>query len=57
MIIRMKITKEYSNASKYIAASHMAINAYNDLHRIPTLEEAKKYSRFSSESGIIWTYM
>ena len=57
VIFRIKITKEYKKVSKYIAASHMATNAYKDLQRIPTLEEVKKYSRFSVESGIVWTFL
>lgn len=57
MIFRMKITKENIKAAKYIAASHMATNAYNELGRIPTLEEVKKYSRFSKNCNIIWTFM
>ena len=57
MIFRMKITKEYKKASKYVAAGNMATNAYNKLGRIPTLEETKKYSRFSVNNGIVWTYI
>ena len=44
------------NGSKYPlarfhAAEHMAINAYNDLKRIPTLKEVRRYSRFSKLCG------
>lgn len=52
VIYEMKISKRLYKTSKFVAASHMATNAYNKLQRIPTLEEVKKYSRFSSNSKI-----
>lgn len=33
------------------AAEHMMINAYNSIKRVPTIEEAKKFSRFSLNCG------
>lgn len=38
-------------AGKYHAAEHMAINAYEKLHRVPQLDEIKKFSRFSKNCG------
>ena len=35
---------------RFEAASNMVTNAYNDLKRVPTLEEVRKYSRFSKIS-------
>lgn len=39
------------NLYKYHAAEHMVINAFYDLHRVPTLEEIKNYSRYSNSCG------
>lgn len=36
---------------KFHAAEHMIVNAYSKLHRIPSLEELRKYSRFSTRCG------
>lgn len=36
---------------KYHSAEHMIISAYNDLNRIPSIEEVWKYSRFSNTCG------
>lgn len=36
---------------RFHSAEHMAINAYNKLNRIPTLNELKKSSRFSNSCG------
>lgn len=36
---------------RFHGAEHMAINCYEDLGRIPTLEEIKRYSRFSDYCG------
>lgn len=38
-------------ATKFHSAEHMAVNAYNDLHRVPTIEEIKRYSCFSKICG------
>ena len=35
------------------AAEHMAINAYEQLQRIPTLDEIKNFSRFSKDCGFM----
>lgn len=49
---KMKLKKgRECSIAKFHAAEHMAINAYKKLQRIPTLEEAKKYSRFSKNCG------
>lgn len=50
IIYILKFGKEKS-VGRYHAAEHMAINAYNTLHRIPTVEEVKKFSRFSKNCG------
>ena len=34
------------------AAEHMVIKAYNTLHRVPTINEARKFSRFTPNCGI-----
>lgn len=47
---KSKKGKQYSRCT-FHAAEHMAINAYESLQRIPTLDEAKKYSRFSKGCG------
>ena len=39
------------STAKYHAAEHMAINAYEKLQRIPTLDEVKTFSRFSENCG------
>lgn len=50
IIRNLKFGKDKS-AGRYHAAEHMSINAYNTLHRIPTVEEVKKFSRFSKNCG------
>lgn len=39
-------TEKYQLRCKYHSAEHMAVNAMNKLHRVPNLEEIKKFSRF-----------
>ncbi len=39
------------STARYHAAEHMVINAYRKLKRIPTFEEVKKSSRFSTKCG------
>lgn len=39
------------NTARFHSAEHMSINAYQQLQRIPTLEEVKKFSRFSPFCG------
>lgn len=48
--MKLKKGKNYSKA-KFHAAEHMVINAYKKLQRIPKLEEAKRFSRFSKMCG------
>lgn len=48
--MKSKNGKERSLA-KFHAAEHMAINAYQKLQRVPTLEEVKKISRFIAKCG------
>ena len=51
-ILNLKFTT-YNGLSpgRFHAAEHMVINAYLDSQRIPTLDEIKKYSRFSKKCG------
>lgn len=37
--------------AKYHSAEHMAVNAHRKLHRVPTLEEIRFYSRFCKQCG------
>ena len=41
------------SAVKFHSAEHMAVNAYEQLQRIPTLGEIKCFSRFSSKCGFM----
>lgn len=43
--------KKTSAMFRFHGAEHMAINCYEDLGRIPTLDEIKRYSRFSDYCG------
>lgn len=43
----------FKDLPKFHAAEHMAINAYEKLGRIPTIEELKKASRFSNLCGSV----
>ena len=36
---------------RFHAAEHMAVNAYNTLQRVPTMDELREFSRFSSSCG------
>lgn len=56
IILEFKFGSATSTA-KYVAASHMATNAYRDLQKVPTLEEVKKYSMYSADCRIIWTFI
>lgn len=46
--IERKIEK---NAYKFHSAEHMVLNAYRKLKRVPSLDEIRKYSRFSNYCG------
>lgn len=48
--IKSKNSEDYS-LGKFHSAEHMACHAYEKLKRIPTLDEAKKYSRFHKRCG------
>lgn len=48
--IKSKNGKRYS-LGKYHSAEHMAIAAYKSMQKIPTIEEAKQFSRFSKACG------
>lgn len=50
-VMLIQISKTQGNMFKFHSAEHMAINAINDLQRVPTLEELKGYSRFSNNCG------
>lgn len=39
--------EEFKATRRYHGAEHAVINAYYDLHRVPTLEEIKQYSNWS----------
>ena len=39
------------STAKFHGAEHMSIQAYNELNRLPTLEEVKKFSRFDKYCG------
>ena len=53
-IYELKAPKGDSHSTaRFIAASHKVTNAYTDLQRIPTVEEARKYSSFSFNSRFI----
>jgi len=41
---------EHSTA-RYHSAEHMVVNAYNQFGRVPSIEEAKQFSRFSKHCG------
>lgn len=42
--------KKSPNISKYTAAVNQVVNAYEKLNRIPSLEEAKSYSMYDTDS-------
>ena len=44
-----------TNAFKFHAAEHMALNAYRALNRVPSLEEIYNYSPISNSCGINFT--
>ena len=43
----------FVSLAKFHAAEHMAINAYEQLQRIPSLDEIKSFSRFSKDCGFM----
>ena len=50
LIATLKLGKS-KQLARFHAAEHMSLNAYQSLGRVPTLEEIKKYSRFSKYCG------
>lgn len=50
LIATLKLGKS-KQLARFHAAEHMSLNAYQSLGRVPTLEEIKKYSRFSKHCG------
>jgi len=48
---------KYHSLGKIHAAEHMVINAYQTLHRIPKLEEVKKFSRFDKRCGSMQKFL
>lgn len=54
LLINSLIERKY-DTHKFHAAEHMALNAYEKLNRVPSLEEIRKYSRFydSCDSNLI----
>lgn len=47
--IQMEDKMQRTKYRKYHAAEHMTIKAYNKLKRVPTIEEIRRYSRFSNK--------
>lgn len=45
------IKRKRKNFFKYHAAEHMVCNAYKALQRVPTINEIREYSRYSSSCG------
>lgn len=52
-LARISGDKEIKSFSKFLAAKNAVQNAYYDLKRIPSIDEAKQYSRFSFTSEYI----
>lgn len=54
----ISLIKKYAHSQKYKqywrmnAAMHMVVNAYNRLNKVPTVEEAKKFSKFCKDSEL-----
>lgn len=54
----ISLIKKYAHSQKYKqywrmnAAMHMVVNAYNRLNKVPTVEEAKKISKFCKDSEL-----
>lgn len=48
--------EEYKSLRRYHGAEHAVINAYYDLHRVPTLEEIKRYSNWSNRCSSLNTF-
>lgn len=51
MCISFHFSKDFTDALKFHSAEHMIANAYNKLDRMPSLDELRKYSRFSTACG------
>lgn len=47
----LKRNEKIISLMKFHSAEHAVINAYYDLHRVPTLDEIRNYSRFSYNCG------
>lgn len=45
------LLKDSTKTFKFHSAEHMIINAYRRLHRVPTMEELKTFSRFTTDCG------
>ena len=52
-IIMYFIQKEKRNVKGLHAAEHMTIAAYNQLRRVPTIEEVRSFSKYSSDCGSV----
>lgn len=50
-IITYSLNHTEKKTKKFHSAEHMIFNAYEDLERLPTLEELKEYSHFHDECG------
>ena len=51
-VIRIRLKRK--RLTRYHGAEHMSTAAYMDLNRIPTIQEVKKYSRFSEYCGSMY---
>lgn len=51
IIYNKKNDRNNFSAAKFHGAEHMAIQAYNTLNRLPTMDEIKKFSRFDKYCG------
>lgn len=48
---KIKGNKEIIGIARFHSAEHASINAYNDLKRVPTLDEIRNYSNYSYTCG------
>lgn len=53
MIIESYVNPDIKEMKKLHAANHMVFNAYNKLNRIPTVEEAKHFSKYTEKCSCV----
>lgn len=56
MMIESYINPDIKAMKSLHAATHMVYNAYNVLNRVPTLEEAKQFSKYTKECSCVRGY-